>query len=99
MERELPLRGHLVEREVMVMVRYKGVDLATQRLDMVVDRRVVLEVKSNSLLPIAAERQLYNYLRGSALEVGLLLHFGPKPRFYRIVHQPAKQYPAYLPDP
>jgi hypothetical protein len=34
-----------------------------------------------------ANRQVYNYLRSPNLEVGLLLHFGPDARFYRVVHR------------
>jgi hypothetical protein len=30
-------------------------------------------------------RQVYNYLRATNLEVGLLLHFGPRPNFYRLI--------------
>jgi hypothetical protein len=36
-------------------------------------------------LPPTAHRQTLNYLRATTLEVALLLHFGPKPRFFRIV--------------
>ena len=32
------------------------------------------------------EKQLLNYLRGSKIEVGLLLHFGRKARFYRLLY-------------
>jgi GxxExxY protein len=53
---------------------------------MIVDDKVLLEIKSMHVLPPAAERQLLNYLRASTLEVGLLLHFGPQPRFHRRVH-------------
>lgn len=69
LERELLARGHLVEREVRVTVIYKGEVLGTQRLDMVVDRRVVVEVKSTYELHRAATRQGYNYLRASNLDV------------------------------
>lgn len=83
LERELRARGHVVRRQVGVRVHYKGEELGLQRLDMIVDDMVVVEVKSSYDLHPAARRQLFNYLRGSNLEVGLLLHFGPKPRFYR----------------
>ena len=43
---------------------------------------LVVEVKSTSHLHNDAGRQVYNYLRASNLEVGLLLHFGPKPAFF-----------------
>lgn len=39
---------------------------------------------ATDLLPPIAKRQLLNYLRVSRLDVGLLLHFGPKPTFHRL---------------
>jgi GxxExxY protein len=87
LERELRSRGHLVRREVGVCVMYKGDELAHQRLDMIVDDRVIVEVKSTYELHRAARRQLYNYLRATNLEVGLVLHFGPEPKFYRSYHR------------
>ena len=85
LERELRARGHHVERESPVTVFYEGQPLTTVRLDMVVDNKVVVENKSTAVLPPFAQRQLFNYLRASALEVGLILHFGPVARFYRLV--------------
>ena len=86
LERELRARGHEVAREVGVRIMYKGDQLGMQRLDMLVDDRLVVETKSTYELHRAATRQLYNYLRATSLEVGLLLHFGPKPAFYRLVN-------------
>jgi GxxExxY protein len=51
---------------------------------MVVDGKVVVEIKSTDRLHPNARRQLLNYLRATNLEVGLLLHFGPEPKFYRV---------------
>ncbi len=85
MERELRARGHRVSREVYVPVSYKGDLLGKQRLDMIVDDAVVVETKSTYELHRAATRQVYNYLRATALDVGLVLHFGPTAKFYRIV--------------
>ena len=84
LERELLARGHKVSREVWVSVMYKGEELGKQRLDMVVDDCIVIEVKSTYDLPKSATRQLFNYLRATDLKVGLLLHFGPDPRFFRL---------------
>jgi GxxExxY protein len=83
---ELMDRGRTVRREVMVPIWYKGRRIAPQRVDMIVDERVLVEIKSTTSLPAAADRQLLNYLRASPLPVGLLLHFGPKARFHRRVH-------------
>jgi GxxExxY protein len=85
LERELRERGHRVAREVLVEVVYKGVPLGNQRLDMIVDDRVVVEIKSSPTLPAIARRQLVNYLRCTSLEVGLLLHFGVTPEFHRFI--------------
>jgi GxxExxY protein len=85
LEREIRQRGHSITRELSVRVMYKGEELGAQRLDMVVDHVLVVEVKSTAVLQHIAPRQLFNYLRAINLEVGLLLHFGPAPKFYRIV--------------
>lgn len=84
LEHELRARGHEVRREVPVPVSYKGLDLGMQRLDMVVGGAVIVEAKSTEVLHPTASRQLLSYLRATRMEVGLLLHFGPKPRFYRV---------------
>jgi GxxExxY protein len=85
LERELHKRGHEVQRELGVPIIYQGEPLAYQRLDLVVDRKLVVETKSTYDLHPAAKRQLYNYLRATNLEVGLLLHFGPDAKFHRLV--------------
>jgi len=85
LERELLARGHRVGREVCVIVRYKGEPLVSQRLDMVVDDVIIVETKATRRLHRSAPRQVYNYLRATNLEVGLLLHFGPTPSFYRLI--------------
>jgi GxxExxY protein len=76
----------MVQKEVVVSVWYKGTILSTQRVDMIVDDRVVVEIKSTEVLAPTAQRQLLNYLRATSFQVGLLLHFGPKARFSRLVH-------------
>jgi GxxExxY protein len=86
LERELRARGHAVGREVWVPVHYKGEVISRQRLDMIVDERLVVEAKSTQELHKSAPRQVYNYLRATRLQVGLLLHFGPERAFYRLVH-------------
>ncbi len=85
LERELLEREHTVAREVSVPVTYKGHHLGTQRIDMIVDDRLVVETKATTQLPPFAQRQVFNYLKATRLEVGLLLHFGPTSKFYRQV--------------
>lgn len=90
LERELMSRGHTVARQRSVTISYKGHILGSQRLDMIVDDRLVVEVKSTRDLHRSATRQVYNYLRATSLEVGLLLHFGPEPSFFRVVCRNAR---------
>src|SRR5678815_1583713 len=81
LEYELGVRGYRVARQVRVIVRYKGLELGGQRLDLIVDDTLVIETKSTYQLHPAATRQLYNYLRRTGLRTGVLLHFGPEPKF------------------
>jgi GxxExxY protein len=84
LEHELRKRGHNVQREFAVRVYYDGVEIGFHRLDMVVDSRVVVEIKATQVLHPIAIRQLLSYLRATNLEVGLLLHFGPVPKHSRV---------------
>jgi GxxExxY protein len=87
LERELMLEGHKVDREVAAMVYYRGEPLARQVLDMVVDEKLVVEVKATERLHAAATSQLFSYLCGTNLEAGLLLHFGREPKFHRVIYE------------
>lgn len=87
---ELHDRGHVVEREMSIDVRYKGRRVAGQRLDMVIDERIIVENKASERLCPADRTQLLNYLRATKFEVGILFHFGPVPRFERYVDHPKR---------
>ena len=100
LELELIERGRLVQKELLVPVWYKGRLLCHQRSDLIVDERVVVEIKSTEVLPATSQRQLRNYLQATSFEVGLLLRFGPKPRFFRLVHTNKTQmFRRDSPDP
>ncbi len=76
LEHELRQRGVKVRRQVGLQVEYDGVRLDQgYRVDLIVEERVIVEVKAvESLLPIH-EAQLFTYLRLSGLRLGLLLNF------------------------
>jgi len=84
---QLRARGLEIEEEAPVEVLYKGVVVGFFRIDLLVERRVVVEIKANSQLSPTDRRQLLNYLRATHCEVGLLLHFGPQPDFFRLLSQ------------
>ena len=75
LERELTARGHRVSREVWVPVLYKGEEICKQRLDMVVDGKLIIEVKATPDLPKTATRQLYKLPSRYGFERGLALPF------------------------
>ncbi len=92
LERELRARGHRVVREFRAFVMYKGEVLGFERLDMVVDEKLVVEGKAGRKLPEDSFEQTYGYLKSTNLEVALLLHFGPEARFYRVIYQLADKH-------
>lgn len=83
---ELSDEGPEVASEAHIDVWYKTRKIAQFRADLLVERRIILEIKASELLPDAGRKKLLNYLRGSSLEVGLLLHFGPKAKFQRLIY-------------
>ena len=90
LEIELRERQHDVARQFGAIVRYKGIEIAHQRLDMVVDNKVIVEIKSTEKLHPDATRQLFNYLRATTFQVGLLLHFGRDAKFSRVIYETAR---------
>ncbi|HEU4996357.1 MAG TPA: GxxExxY protein [Gemmatimonadaceae bacterium] len=83
---ELRRAGVEFEREVPIDVWYGGEKVGHFRADFLVEGRVLLEIKASQALSDADRKQVMNYLRGTGIEVALLLHFGPKPRCERILY-------------
>jgi GxxExxY protein len=73
---ELGLRGFSVERDVRVPIIYKGQSISTPlKLDLLVDRQVVVEVKAVESLHPVHEAQVITYLTLSGHQAGLLMNF------------------------
>jgi len=74
--RELVLRGLRVERQKPLPLSYKGVKLdCGYRMDLVVEDRVLIEVKAVEALAPIHEAQVLTYLRLTGVRVGLLINF------------------------
>jgi GxxExxY protein len=58
---------------------------------LIVAGRVIIEVKSMNALAEPERKQIMNYLRATTAEVGLLLNFGPRPTFLRVVSSTTKK--------
>ena len=77
LDAELRRRGLQVERQSLIRFSFGGVDIADAfRADLLVEERVIVEVKSQERLAPVHARQLLTYLRLMNLRVGLLLNFG-----------------------
>lgn len=91
---ELMSRGLLVERQVAVPFAWKGHHIAYGfRVDLLVERRVIVELKSTEKHSPIHVRQLLTYLRILKLRHGLLLNFGA-PRMIDGIQRVSNGFPA-----
>ena len=76
---ELKLRNIPVETQVLIPVTYKGCILKNcMRLDLLVDSKVIVEIKATEQEQPVYKAQVLTYLRLTQLKLGLLLNFGQK---------------------
>ena len=75
---ELQEAGIPFEREKRFSVTYKDVEIGYFHADLIIDNRLIVEMKAVEMLAIAHSVQLVNYLAVSKIDLGLLLNFGPK---------------------
>ena len=73
------------ESQSPIRVVYEGELVGEHAADIVVDKKVIIELKAVKSLMQAHHAQLLNYLKATDIEVGLLLNFGPKPEISRKV--------------
>ncbi len=73
---ELAARGLLVEQQVQVEIHYKGHVISGQRLDLLVQGEVIVEVKSVRSLPDVVMAQVLSYLKATKLKRALIINFG-----------------------
>ena len=98
LEIELRKAGLRVDREVPVAVEYDGAVVGTYRVDLLVEKKLIIEVKAGPAILDIHERQVRNYLKCSDLEVALLFLFGPKPQFRRFIHTNDRKAERMAPD-
>jgi GxxExxY protein len=79
----LKKKGFLVEREVIVPFWFDGAVVANYRLDLPVERRLIVEVKAVATLHPEHVAQTLHYVRATDFELALLLNFGRKPEVRR----------------
>ncbi len=72
---ELGLRGIAVAQQVDIAMSYKGIELPGQRLDLVVEEKIVIELKAVESVAAVHMAQLVSYLRAGKFPLGLILNF------------------------
>ena len=77
--------GLRVDRQVPITVYFRGQPIGTYKADIIVESCVVVELKASRAIDPAHEAQVINLLRATGLEVGLLMNFGRRPAFKRLV--------------
>ena len=82
---ELKKTGLLVESQKPIGVKYDNQVVGEYFADVVVDRKVIIEVKAADRHNRLFEAQLLNYLKGSDLQVGLIINFGTSVEVKRMV--------------
>lgn len=75
---ELELRGLAYSRQVGVDVVYKERVIKGQRIDVIVEHEVIIEIKSLSKVPDIVLAQTLSYLKATRLKRGLIINFGEK---------------------
>jgi GxxExxY protein len=75
--------GIKAEAQFPISVKYDGQSIGEYTADILVEDKLIVELKAVKPLLADHEAQLLNYLKATEIEVGLLLNFGPKPEIRR----------------
>lgn len=82
---ELRNRGINVISEALIPVYYKGILVGNYKADILVENRIIIELKACANLTAQHEAQLVNYLTATKINIGLLINFGDRYCFHRKV--------------
>ena len=82
---ELQLMGLAADNQTPIKVEYKNKNVGDYFADIIVEEKVIIELKAIECIIPEHEVQLVNYLKATNIEVGILLNFGPKPQYKRRV--------------
>jgi len=90
---ELADRGYMVKQQVPIQVYYEDKAVGEYFTDLLIEDKVILELKTAESIAKEHEAQLINYLKATRIEIGLLLNFGKAPQFKRKIYSNLKQSP------
>lgn len=82
---EMRKLGLVCQQQKRIPVYYENYMVGEYHADIIVDSKIILELKAVKTITTEHETQLFNYLRATEVEVGYVLGFGEKPQFKRIL--------------
>lgn len=85
LERELSLRNIPFQSQVELPVSYKGILVGVYKADLIIDNKIILEIKGISRLSAAHDAQALHYLDATGLQLAILINFGMSSLEYRRV--------------
>jgi GxxExxY protein len=80
---ELNQMGFSCHSEFPIDVYYEGTNVGKYFADIIVEEKVIVEIKAKEAICEEHEYQLINYLKATDIEIGLLLNFGKNPELKR----------------
>jgi GxxExxY protein len=83
---ELKARGLKVESQKEIKVYFKQQLVGEYYSDLIVENKVIIELKATEVLMNAHVAQTINYLKATPIEIGMLLNFGSEPEFKRLIY-------------
>jgi GxxExxY protein len=89
--------GLSAAEEVPLPVWFRGHQIVKFKADLIVQSQVIVEVKARPEVDPFNKAQVLHYLKATNLEVGLLLNFGRRPEFSRVVYENARKSPRHVP--
>lgn len=78
LEKELREKGLEVERQHRIDIKYKGEKIGTYVPDLIINKKILIELKVKPYIIKEDERQFWYYLKSSEFKLGLLINFGSK---------------------
>jgi GxxExxY protein len=92
-------KGLKAEKEVVLKVKFRNVTVGEFKVDILVEDKVIIELKAVTALVSEHKAQTINYLKASGIEVGLLVNFGnPKIEYRRFDNKFTEQDKLNLRD-
>jgi GxxExxY protein len=83
---ELKSLRYKVEPQKQINVYFKKQLVGEYYSDLLVEDKVIVELKATELIMNVHVAQIMNYLKATPIEVGMLLNFGEEPEFKRLIY-------------